>query len=171
MGGSVYVARLGRFMETWPLCLPWLPPNLDTDGIKGSWENMGSSILGRESWPAGVQWRLRTPSLLPEMVSDFDSLHKPVTLDESQPGSSGCGELEDASRARHWGCLGLLPALVSENQSGVPEAPVGRLVSAFLRRGKLPTTMKDAIVHLLLKLKKNFFPSIAKNFSSWCPVV
>ena len=67
-------------------------------GIMG---NMGSSILGRESWPAGVQWRLRTPSLLPEMVSDFDSLHKPVTLDESQPGSSGCGELEDASRARH----------------------------------------------------------------------
>lgn len=125
---------------------------------------MGSSILGRESWPAGVQWRPQTPSLLPEMVSDFDSLHKPVTLDESQPGSSGCCKLEDASRAWHRGCLGLLPALVSENQLGAPEAPVGRLMSAFLRKGKLPTTMKYAIVHLLLKLKKNFFSFHCQKF-------
>lgn len=88
---------------------------------------MGSRDLGK-IWAAPslgeragllgiVQWALNI-SLLPEMVSDFDSLHKPVTLDESQPGSSGCCELEDASRAWHRGCLGLLPALVSENQLG-----------------------------------------------------
>lgn len=97
-----------------------------------------------------------TPSLLPEMVSDFDSLQKPVTLAEGQSGSSGCHEREDASRVRHRGRLGFLPTLVSENQPGAPEAPIGRLMNAFLRKGKLPTTMKYAMVHLLLKLKKFF---------------
>ena len=105
------------------------------------------------------------------MVSDFDSLHKPVTLAESQSGSSGCSKPEDARRAWQQGCFGFLPTLVSEKQPGAPEAPIGRLMKAFLRKGKLPTTMKYTIVHLLLKLKKKIFPSIAKNFSSYCPVV
>lgn len=89
----------------------------------------------------------------PEMVSDFDSLSKSVILAKSQARSSGCSEPEDASRAWHGGSLGPMPILVSENQLGAPEAPLGRLVDAFLRKGRLPNTMKYAIVHLLLKLK------------------
>ena len=37
----------------------------------------------------------------PEMVSDFDSLSKSVTLAKSQARSSGCSEPEDGSRAQH----------------------------------------------------------------------
>lgn len=96
------------------------------------------------------------------MVSDFDSPHKPVILAESQSGSSGCSKLEDARRAWQQGCLGFLPTLVSENRPGAPEAPIGRLMKAFLRKGKLPTTMKYTIVHLLLELKQIFSLPLAK---------
>lgn len=67
----------------------------------------------------------------PEMVSDFDSLGKSVTLAKSQARSSGRSEPEDASRARHGGSLGPMPILVSENQLGAPEAPLAGLWMPF----------------------------------------
>lgn len=67
----------------------------------------------------------------PEMVSDFDSLSKSVTLAKSQARSSGCSEPEDSSRARHGDSLGPVPTLVSENQLGAPEAPLAGLWMPF----------------------------------------
>lgn len=66
--------------------------------------------------------------------------------------------------------LGLLPALVSENQlEGAPEAPVGRLMSAFLRKGKLPTVNMQ--LSICCQIKKNFFflplPKISLATVQW----
>lgn len=119
----------------------------------------------RELAWAGVQWRPQTPSLLPEMVSDFDSPQdKPVTLMRASQGPRAVANLKTASRAWHPEDVldSCPPWLVRTSWERLRPLLAGSM-SAFLRKGKLPTTMKYAIVHLLLKLKKIFFPSIAKN--------
>lgn len=159
------------FVERWPLSLPRLHPNLKTDGILVCWKTRAAPSLGGSTDLLGIQWRLQAASLLPEMVSDFDSLHKAVTLAESQSGSSGCRKLEDASRARHRGRLGPVPTLVSENQPGAPEAPTGRARECLFKTRQAANHNEICNCPSVAQIKKKFLPSIAKNFSNYCPVV
>lgn len=139
-------------------------------GSWARWKIWAAPSLGEGTNLLGIQWRLLTPSLLPEMVSDFDSLHKAVTLAERQSGSSGCSDLKMPAGHGTEDALDLCPPWLVRTSREHLRPPLAGLVNAFLRKGKLPTTMKYAIVHLLLKLKI-FFPSNAKNFSNYCPVV
>lgn len=135
------------------------------------WKLWAAPSLGESTDLLGTRWGLQILSLLPEMVSDFDSLHKAVTLAKSQPGSSGCSKLEDAIRARHRGRLGPVPTLVSENQPGAPEAPTGRAHECLFKKRQAANHNEICNCPSVAQIKKNFFPSIAKNFSNYCPVV
>ncbi|KFO38244.1 hypothetical protein H920_00357 [Fukomys damarensis] len=64
-------------------------------------ENKDCVFLEQKRQPAVNPEKVADTISGPEMVSDFDSLNKSVTLAESQSRSSGCSKLEDASRAQH----------------------------------------------------------------------
>lgn len=138
-----------------PLAFAW-----KTDG---KWDCWKVTSLRESSSLLWIWGRLQTPSLVPEMVSDFDSLHKAVTLAWSQSGSWGCSELEDVSGARHEDALDPCPPWLVRTSREHLRPPLAGLMNASLRKGKLPTTMKYAIVHLLLKLNI-FFPLYCQKF-------
>lgn len=90
MVGSMYVVCLGTFVEAGVLVFGLTaskPEHRWDQGILGKYRQLHP---WEESWPAQGSVEAADTIFASEMVSDFDSLHKPVTLDESQPGSSGC---------------------------------------------------------------------------------
>lgn len=140
-------------------------------GSWACWKMRAAPSLGGSTDLLGIQWQPQTPSLLPEMVSDFDSLHKAVTLAESQSGSSGCRKLEDASRARHRGRLGPVPTLVSENQPGAPEAPTGRARERLFKKRQAANHNEICNCPSVAQIKKIFFclplPKISLTTVQW----
>lgn len=127
-------------------------------------DGWGRPPVGEGAGLSGTRGRLRTPSLLPEMVSSFDSLHRPVALAESQLGPSGGSKRGDASGARRRGRLGPAPAPLARTSRGTwaPLAARGRL----FKKRQAASHSEVCNCPSVAQIKKNFFPSIAKNFSN-----
>lgn len=132
------------------VCLDCLWPWKQMD--HGSLESTGRTFPGRRPGPLGSRGR-RGPHLGLQKwsVTLIHCADQPLWRAASQDPQAVANLKVPAGHLTEDALAPCPPWLVRSGPQHL--RPVGRAASAFLRRGRLPATVKYAIVHLLLKLK------------------